>query len=81
MQRQERSAGGARPSISRTASPHEYEEVAPERAGWDHIGELNKHTETSAGLKAALKCLRFYSLRKKCLAWTWDKGRLCYLSP
>lgn len=79
--RQERVVG-ARPSISQSASPHEYEEVAPGRPGWDHVGALDEHTETFVGVKAALECSRFCSSRRKCLAWTWDRDRgLCHLSP
>jgi hypothetical protein len=79
---EERAARGARPSISQTASPHEYEEVAPGQAGWDHVGGLDEHTVTSGGLKTALECSRLCGSRKKCLAWTWDEGKgLCHLSP
>lgn len=79
--RQDRAAD-ARPSISQTASPHEYGEVMPGRAGWDHVGDLDEHTETFAGVKAALGCSRLCSSRRKCLAWTWDEGKgLCHLSP
>ncbi|KAI7787791.1 glycosyltransferase family 31 protein [Diaporthe eres] len=79
--RQDRAAG-ARPSISQTASPHEYGEVAPGRSGWDHVGQLDENTETFAGVKAALGCSHLCSSRKKCLAWTWDEGKmLCHLSP
>lgn len=75
-------ARGARPSISQTASPHEYNEVAPGRPGWDHVGSLDEHTETLAGVGAALGCSRLCGSRRKCLAWTWDedKGR-CHMSP
>lgn len=81
LRHQERAAA-ARPSISQTASTHEYEEVVPGRAGWDHVGDLDEHTETFSSVKAANNCSRLCSSRKKCLAWTWDETKLlCHLSP
>lgn len=81
LRHQERAAA-ARPSISQSASTHEYEEIVPGRAGWDHVGDLDEHTETISGVKAANNCSRLCSSRKKCLAWTWDETKLlCHLSP
>lgn len=81
-QRRQDRAAGARPSIGLTTTSDESDEAVPGREGWDHVGELDEHTDTFAGVKAAFECSQLCSSRKKCLAWTWDEGqRLCHLSP
>ncbi|KAI3401877.1 hypothetical protein diail_6436 [Diaporthe ilicicola] len=71
----------ASPSATRGSSSGAYDE-APGRAGWDHVGGLDEHTETFGNVKAAIGCSGLCGSSRKCLAWTWDEGReLCHLSP
>lgn len=59
----------------------EYEQT-PLRRGWDHVGRLDEHTATLAGVEGALGCSGLCEGRRGCLAWTWEEGtRLCHVSP
>lgn len=57
-----------------------YEET-PFRRDWNHVGQLDEHTTTVSGVKAARGCWNLCKTSRSCLAWTWElqKG-LCYMS-
>ncbi|KAK2604264.1 hypothetical protein N8I77_007208 [Diaporthe amygdali] len=79
--RQQDRAADARPSVSRGSLSGASEET-PGRAGWDHVGVLDEHTQTFVDVKTALVCSGHCVSSHKCLAWTWDEGKgLCHLSP
>lgn len=54
----------------------------PLRRGWDHVGRLDEHTVTLAGVEGAVGCLGRCEARAWCLAWTWEEGAgNCHVSP
>lgn len=57
-------------------------EATPLRRGWDHVGQLDEHTVTFAGVKIPPGCSSLCENRNGCLAWTWEEDtNLCHLSP
>lgn len=80
--RGDRAANTARPSASLPSSAERDDQATPGRSGWDHVGQLDEHTETSTSVKDALGCSRLCKSNRMCLAWTWDRRLgLCHTSP
>ncbi|POS80477.1 hypothetical protein DHEL01_v201115 [Diaporthe helianthi] len=80
--REKRASAAARPSASVSPSSKYDDEIMFGRPGWDHVGSLDEHTETSSGVKDARGCSRLCRSSGKCLAWTWDERLgLCHSSP
>lgn len=80
--RGDRAANTARPSASLPSSAERDDQATPGRSGWNHVGQLDEHTETSTSVKDALGCSRLCKSNRMCLAWTWDRRLgLCHTSP